>query len=98
MCSLRQLSHLQIHPCYTCQRINSVGMLGTFILSYAQYMLIKRECCRVFLLRQVSIGQQLRCPAIDASGNPIVITASLQRSNGWIAWQVDDWGIFSVIR
>lgn len=44
------------------------------------------------------IGQQIRCPATDASGNPIVITASLQRSNGWIAWQVDDWGIFSIIR
>lgn len=44
------------------------------------------------------IGQQLRCPAIDAGGNAVVITASLQRSNGWIAWQVDDWGVFSIVR
>ncbi len=44
------------------------------------------------------IGQQLRCPAVNASGENIVVTVSLQRSNGWIAWQVDDWGIFSVVR
>ncbi len=44
------------------------------------------------------IGQQLRCPAVNTSGENIVVTVSLQRSNGWIAWQVDDWGIFSVIR
>lgn len=44
------------------------------------------------------IGQQLRCPATDANGKAIVITVSLQRSNGWIAWQVDDWGVFSIIR
>lgn len=44
------------------------------------------------------IGQQLRCPAVDASGEDLVVTVSLQRSNGWIAWQVDDWGIFSIVR
>lgn len=44
------------------------------------------------------IGQQLRCPATDANGNAVVITVSLQRSNGWIAWQVDDWGVFSLTR
>jgi hypothetical protein len=44
------------------------------------------------------IGQQLRCPATDANGNPVVITVSLQRSNGWISWQVDDWGVFSLTR
>ena len=44
------------------------------------------------------IGQQLRCPAVNASGENLVVTVSLQRSNGWIAWQVDDWGIFSVVR
>jgi Protein of unknown function (DUF2510) len=44
------------------------------------------------------IGQQLRCPATDSNGNPVVITVSLQRSNGWIAWQVDDWGVFSLTR
>lgn len=44
------------------------------------------------------IGQQLRCPAVNASGENLVVTVSLQRSNGWIAWQVDDWGVFSVVR
>ncbi len=44
------------------------------------------------------IGQQLRCPAMNASGDNLVVTVSLQRSNGWIAWQVDDWGIFSIVR
>lgn len=44
------------------------------------------------------IGQQIRCPATTAGGDPIVITASLQRANGWIAWQVDDWGIFNIVR
>lgn len=44
------------------------------------------------------IGQQLRCPAVNASGENLVVTVSLQRSNGWIAWQVDDWGIFSIVR
>ena len=44
------------------------------------------------------IGQQLRCPAVNASGDNLVVTVSLQRSNGWIAWQVDDWGIFSIVR
>lgn len=44
------------------------------------------------------IGQQLRCPATDVNGNDVVITVSLQRSNGWIAWQVDDWGVFSLTR
>jgi len=44
------------------------------------------------------IGQQLRCPAEDSTGNQLVVTASLQRANGWITWQVDDWGIFSMVR
>jgi hypothetical protein len=44
------------------------------------------------------IGQQLRCPAMNAAGENLVVTVSLQRSNGWIAWQVDDWGIFSIVR
>jgi len=44
------------------------------------------------------IGQQLRCPAMNANGEELIVTVSLQRSNGWIAWQVDDWGIFSIVR
>ena len=44
------------------------------------------------------IGQQLRCPAVNSSGENLVVTVSLQRANGWITWQVDDWGIFSFVR
>jgi hypothetical protein len=44
------------------------------------------------------IGQQVRCPTLDANGDDIVVTVSLQRSNGWITWQVDDWGVFSIVR
>ena len=40
------------------------------------------------------IGQQLRCPAVNPSGEAFVVTVSLQRANGWITWQVDDWGVF----
>lgn len=42
------------------------------------------------------IGQQFRCPAVSSDGTTVVVTASLQRSNGWIAWQVDDWGVYTL--
>lgn len=41
------------------------------------------------------IGQQYRCPAQNADGTTFVVTVSLQRANGWITWQVDDWGVYS---
>jgi len=45
------------------------------------------------------IGQQLRCPATNTnSEEDLVVTVSLQRANGWIAWQVDDWGVFTFVR
>ena len=44
------------------------------------------------------IGEQLRCPAVNAAGEPYVVTVSLQRANGWITWQVDDWGVFGFSR
>jgi len=44
------------------------------------------------------IGQQFRCPAVSDDGTAVVVTASLQRSNGWIAWQVDDWGVYTLGR
>ena len=44
------------------------------------------------------IGQQLRCPAVNLSGEAFIVTVSLQRANGWIAWQVDDWGVFGLSR
>ncbi len=42
------------------------------------------------------IGQQFRCPAVNADGATFVVTVSLQRANGWITWQVDDWGVYSM--
>lgn len=42
------------------------------------------------------IGQQYRCPAVNADGTTFVVTVSLQRANGWITWQVDDWGVYSL--
>jgi len=44
------------------------------------------------------VGQQFRCPAVSSDGTDVVVTASLQRSNGWIAWQVDDWGVYTLGR
>ena len=41
------------------------------------------------------IGQQLRCPAVNPSGEAFIVTVSLQRANGWIEWRVDDWGIYN---
>jgi hypothetical protein len=43
------------------------------------------------------IGQQFRCEATSADGTTFFPTVSLQRANGWITWQVDDWGIYSLV-
>lgn len=40
----------------------------------------------------VLIGQQMTCSSVSADGNSTTITVQLVRSNGWIAWQVTDWG------
>ncbi|GAA1702275.1 hypothetical protein GCM10009792_23170 [Microcella alkalica] len=42
------------------------------------------------------IGQQYRCPAVNSDGTTFVVTVSLQRANGWITWQIDDWGVYSL--
>lgn len=36
------------------------------------------------------------CTATDADGRSFRVDVSLQRSNGWIDWRVDDWGVFSM--
>jgi len=41
------------------------------------------------------VQQSFRCRATDDDGDSFDVTVSLQRSNGWIAWRVDNWGIFS---
>jgi len=43
------------------------------------------------------IGQQMRCEAVNADGTTFFPTVSLQRANGWITWQVDDWGVYSLV-
>ncbi len=39
-------------------------------------------------------GEKIICESVDASENTFDITVTLVRSNGWIAWQVVDWGSF----
>jgi hypothetical protein len=41
------------------------------------------------------IGQQFVCTLTEtATSKSYNVTASLQRENGWIAWRVDDWGVY----
>ena len=39
-------------------------------------------------------GEQIVCQSVDSTGNKFDITVTLERSNGWIDWQVVDWGSF----
>ena len=40
------------------------------------------------------IGEQFTCIATKPSGESDSVLVSLQRLNGWISWQVDDWGVW----
>ena len=40
------------------------------------------------------IGDSFTCVATKPSGNSDSISVSLQRTNGWVGWQVDDWGVW----
>ena len=40
------------------------------------------------------IGDQFTCIATKPSGDSDSVLVSLQRLNGWISWQVDDWGVW----
>jgi hypothetical protein len=44
------------------------------------------------------IGEQFSCTGTTTSGSTNEITVSLQRINGWIEWQVDDWGVYTLDR
>jgi Protein of unknown function (DUF2510) len=46
----------------------------------------------------VLIGEQVVCTSVNAAGNGADITVALARSNGWISWQVIDWGVFTVTK
>ncbi len=41
------------------------------------------------------IGQSFGCLGIDEDGDSYLVKVSLQRLNGWIDWQVDDYGAFN---
>lgn len=43
------------------------------------------------------IGDTFSCIATKPSGATDSIAVSLQRQNGWIGWQVEDWGVWVVI-
>ena len=40
-------------------------------------------------------GEQVVCKASSGGGNKLNVTITQARANGWIAWQVLDWGVFS---
>ena len=42
----------------------------------------------------VIFDQSFYCEGVRADGSLLNIEVSLQRVNGWIAWRVDDWGIY----
>ncbi|WP_185203407.1 DUF2510 domain-containing protein [Glaciihabitans sp. INWT7] len=46
----------------------------------------------------VIIGQTFTCSATNAKNDPFTIAVSLQRTNGWIDWHVEDWGIYTLSR
>ena len=41
------------------------------------------------------VQQSFSCRATNDDGQTFSVRVSLQRSNGWIAWRVDDWGVFT---
>jgi len=46
----------------------------------------------------VIVGQTFTCVATSANKDPFTVTASLQRTNGWINWHVEDWGVYTLSR
>jgi len=42
------------------------------------------------------VQQSFTCFATNTDGDTFNVRVSLQRSNGWIDWRVDDWGVFSM--
>jgi hypothetical protein len=44
------------------------------------------------------VQQSFTCTATNTAGVQFNVLVSLQRSNGWIEWRVDDWGVFSMGR
>jgi hypothetical protein len=44
----------------------------------------------------VLFGEQTICKAVSSSGKNSDISVSLERANGWIEWQVLDWGVWGI--
>jgi len=44
----------------------------------------------------VLFGEQTVCKAVSSSGKNSDIAVSLERANGWIEWQVLDWGVWGM--
>jgi hypothetical protein len=44
----------------------------------------------------VLFGEQTICQAVSSSGKNSDISVSLERANGWIEWQVLDWGVWGI--
>jgi hypothetical protein len=44
----------------------------------------------------VLFGEQTVCKAVSSSGKNSDISVSLERANGWIEWQVLDWGVWGI--
>lgn len=42
------------------------------------------------------VQQSFSCTATNDDGKSFQVLVSLQRSNGWIDWRVDNWGIYSM--
>jgi hypothetical protein len=42
------------------------------------------------------VQQSFSCAATNEGGDTFNLIVSLQRSNGWIDWRVDDWGVFTM--
>jgi hypothetical protein len=40
------------------------------------------------------VSESVECKGIASNGGNYDITVSLERANGWIDWQVTDWGVF----
>jgi hypothetical protein len=42
------------------------------------------------------LQQSFTCRATNSDGDAFDVLVSLQRSNGWIDWRVDNWGVFAM--
>jgi hypothetical protein len=42
------------------------------------------------------IGESVECEGLAGNGSHYTITVNLERANGWILWQVTDWGVWGI--